>query len=61
MVFGFQLLDFMRLPHSDKLGLSITLVKQGFTGQAENIYPSTYKEQKRGENTKDLRKKFEKF
>jgi hypothetical protein len=25
------------------------------------IYPSTYKEQKRGENAKDLRRKFEKF
>jgi hypothetical protein len=34
----------------------MTLVKQGFTGQAENISPSTYKEQKRGENAKDLRK-----
>ena len=27
----------------------------------ENIYPSTYKEQKRGENAKKLRRKFEKI
>jgi hypothetical protein len=29
----------------------MTLVKQGFTGQAENISPSTYKEQKRARFT----------
>jgi len=29
--------------------------------EKRNILPSTYKEQKRGENAKDLRRKFEKF